>query len=174
MKKTKTERVVNMLKVLEDNGYNLSDLGDLINHIDRLADDASDNAAAPKKDNVPTLEMVVSRYLVGLGIPQHLKGYSYLRWTLEKFVRHPEMSSNASVTKEVYPDCANEFSTTGSRVERAMRHSIEVAWDVADLDKMNLIQKIFGGMISPNKGKPTNTMFLSAVADYIRLHEEFE
>lgn len=99
-----------------------------------------------------------------LGIPAHIKGYLYLRDAILMVIDRVDLLSK--VTKELYPGIATKYLTTPSRVERAIRHAIEVAWDRGNMD---FIQRVFGHTISQEKGKPTNSEFIAMVADRLRL-----
>jgi len=99
-----------------------------------------------------------------LGIPAHIKGYLYLRDAIIMVVDRVDLLSK--ITKELYPTIAQKYLTTPSRVERAIRHAIEVAWDRGN---MEFIQRVFGHTISQEKGKPTNSEFIAMVADRLRL-----
>ena len=99
-----------------------------------------------------------------IGVPAHIKGYHYLRESIILSVENPEMIN--SVTKLLYPTVAKKFETTPSRVERAIRHAIEVAWDRGDLDTLN---SYFGYTIHNSRGKPTNSEFIAMIADKLRL-----
>jgi two-component system response regulator (stage 0 sporulation protein A) len=99
-----------------------------------------------------------------LGIPAHIKGYMYLRDAIIMVVDRVDLLSK--ITKELYPTIAQKYLTTPSRVERAIRHAIEVAWDRGNMD---FIQRVFGHTISQEKGKPTNSEFIAMVADRMRL-----
>jgi len=99
-----------------------------------------------------------------IGVPAHIKGYKYLREAINMLVDNIDLLS--SVTKELYPLIGEKFNTTASRVERAMRHAIEVAWDRGQVETIN---KIFGYTIRNEKGKPTNSEFMAMVADKLRL-----
>ncbi len=99
-----------------------------------------------------------------LGIPAHIKGYLYLRDAIVMVVGRVDLLSK--ITKELYPSIADKYLTTPSRVERAIRHAIEVAWDRGNMD---FIQRVFGHTISQEKGKPTNSEFIAMVADRLRL-----
>lgn len=99
-----------------------------------------------------------------LGIPAHIKGYLYLRDAIIMVVDRVDLLSR--ITKELYPTIATKYITTPSRVERAIRHAIEVAWDRGN---MGFIQGVFGHTISHEKGKPTNSEFIAMVADRLRL-----
>ena len=110
------------------------------------------------------LETDVTQMLHGIGIPAHIKGYQYLREAIIMSVQDQEMLS--SVTKILYPTIAKRQQTTPSRVERAIRHAIEVAWSRG---KMDTINALFGYTVSNGKGKPTNSEFVALIADKIRL-----
>jgi len=99
-----------------------------------------------------------------IGIPANIKGYMYLREAINMVVNNISLLS--SITKELYPSLGKEFNTTASRVERAMRHAIEVAWTRGEVETIN---KIFGYTIRNEKGKPTNSEFIAMVADKLRL-----
>jgi len=99
-----------------------------------------------------------------IGIPANIKGYMYLREAINMVVNNTSLLS--AVTKELYPSLGKEFNTTASRVERAMRHAIEVAWTRGEVETIN---KIFGYTIRNEKGKPTNSEFIAMVADKLRL-----
>ncbi|MGN0643230.1 MAG: sporulation transcription factor Spo0A [Huintestinicola sp.] len=110
------------------------------------------------------MEMVVTDIIHQIGIPAHIKGYHYLREAILLSLEDSEMLE--SVTKLLYPTVAKRFSTTASRVERAIRHAIETAWDRGDLDT---IQNLFGYTVSVGKGKPTNSEFIALITDNLRL-----
>jgi two-component system response regulator (stage 0 sporulation protein A) len=112
----------------------------------------------------PNLEMIVTDIIHRIGVPAHIKGYHYLREAIILSVGDKEMLE--SVTKLLYPAVAKKFSTTPSRVERAIRHAIEIAWDRGDLDVLN---SFFGYTISTGKGKPTNSEFIALITDKICL-----
>ena len=111
-----------------------------------------------------TLEMVVTEMIHQLGVPAHIKGYQYLRDAIILSVNDMEMLN--SITKVLYPTIAKRHQTTPSRVERAIRHAIEVAWSRG---KMDTIDELFGYTVSTGKGKPTNSEFIALIADKIRL-----
>ena len=110
------------------------------------------------------LRKEITKLLHSLGMPAHVLGYEYAREAIFIALGNKEMLR--SITKELYPAIAQTFNTTPSRVERAIRHAVELAWDRGDLDT---IQKFFGFTVSSKKGKPTNSEFLSALADHLRL-----
>ncbi len=111
-----------------------------------------------------SLEMQVTQTLHRIGVPAHIKGYQYLREAILMAINDEE-SINA-VTKLLYPGVAKKYATTSSRVERAIRHAIEVAWDRGDVDVLN---SYFGYTIQSSRGKPTNSEFVAMIADKFRL-----
>lgn len=115
-------------------------------------------------DKVYDLETMVTEYIHELGVPAHIKGYHYLRTAIMMVVKDMELLNY--ITKELYPEIAKAYKTTSSRVERAIRHSIEVAWTRGKPQTMN---EVFGYTINTGKGKPTNSEFIAMVADKIRL-----
>lgn len=112
-----------------------------------------------------SLEIVVTDIIHQIGVPAHIKGYHYLREAIILSIHDHEMLE--SVTKLLYPEVAKKFTTTSSRVERAIRHAIEIAWDRGNV---NTINNIFGCTIDVNKGKPTNSEFVAMVTDKIKLN----
>lgn len=110
------------------------------------------------------LESVVTDVLHEVGVPAHIKGYQYLREAIIMTVN--DMSAINSVTKVLYPEVAKKYATTPSRVERAIRHAIEVAWDRGDIE---IITRFFGYTVSNVKGKPTNSEFIAMIADSLCL-----
>ena len=113
------------------------------------------------------LETDVTNMIHEIGVPAHIKGYQYLRDAIIMSVRDMEMLS--SVTKVLYPTIAKHYQTTPSRVERAIRHAIEVAWSRG---KMDTIDELFGYTVSNGKGKPTNSEFIALISDRIRLENK--
>ena len=117
-----------------------------------------------KKDEPFDLETEITNVIHEIGVPAHIKGYMYLREAITMVVKDMELLS--AVTKELYPSIAKKYNTTASRVERAIRHAIEVAWSRGQVETIN---KIFGYTIHNDKGKPTNSEFIAMVADKLRL-----
>lgn len=111
------------------------------------------------------IEIIISDIMHQIGVPAHIKGYQYLRYAIILSMETPDMIS--SVTKVLYPEIAKKFSTTASRVERAIRHAIEVAWDRGDVD---VLASYFGYTIQSSRGKPTNSEFIAMIADKLRLN----
>ena len=110
------------------------------------------------------IESDVTNIIHDVGVPAHIKGYQYLREAIIMSVNDNEMLN--SITKILYPSIAKKFQTTPSRVERAIRHAIEVAWNRG---KMDTIDELFGYTINAEKGKPTNSEFIALIADKIRI-----
>ena len=110
------------------------------------------------------LELMVTEIIHQIGVPAHIKGYQNLREEIILSVKDSEMIN--SVTKQLYPTVAKKNQTTSSRVERAIRHAIEVAWDRGDIDVLN---SYFGFTIHNSRGKPTNSEFIAMIADKLRL-----
>ena len=110
------------------------------------------------------LQISITKILHELGIPSHIKGYQYIRDGVGLIFENPEMIGG--ITKELYPELANKFDTTVSRVERAIRHAIEVSWNRGNWD---LMEEIFGNSVDIDRAKPTNSEFIVTVADKLRL-----
>ena len=119
--------------------------------------------AAPEEKNFD-LEQDVTDMIHEIGVPAHIKGYQYLREAIMMSVNDSEMMG--SITKILYPTIAKKYQTTSSRVERAIRHAIEVAWNRG---RMETLDDMFGYTINTGKGKPTNSEFIALIADKIRL-----
>lgn len=121
-----------------------------------------------REENAVALEVRVTEVIHQVGVPAHIKGYQYLREAIMMAVE--DIESVSAITKVLYPSIAKKFHTTSSRVERAIRHAIEVAWDRGDLETL---QSYFGYTVSGVKGKPTNSEFISMIADRLRLQMRF-
>ena len=113
------------------------------------------------------LEAEITHVLHEVGVPAHIKGYLYLRESIDMIYHEIELLG--SITKTLYPDVAKKYKTTSSRVERAIRHAIEVAWSRGNVDA---ISKIFGYTVNVNKSKPTNSEFIAMIADRLRLQHK--
>ena len=124
----------------------------------------SGNVLSSIKNELVNIEYVVTDIIHQIGIPAHVKGYHYLRTAIILSVNNEEMINR--VTKLLYPTVAKRYNTTSSRVERAIRHAIEIAWDRGDVDVLN---GIFGYTVHNLKGKPTNSEFVALIADKLRL-----
>ena len=116
-----------------------------------------------KKDE-DSLEALVTNVIHELGVPAHIKGYQYLREAIMMVINDIDIINQ--ITKQLYPDIAKKYKTTPSRVERAIRHAIEVAWSRGE---QQAVERIFGYTISAAKGKPTNSEFIAMIADKLRL-----
>ena len=140
----------------------------LIEHIDTIATRRAKPHNQISKESTPKpyadLETQVTQIIHQIGVPAHIKGYQYLRTAILMTINDSEIIN--SVTKILYPSVAKKYSTTTSRVERAIRHAIEVAWDRGDVDTLN---SYFGYTIQNNRGKPTNSEFIAMIADNLRL-----
>ncbi len=122
---------------------------------------------AAVKPNDANLEALVTEIIHEIGVPAHIKGYQYLREAIILTIN--DMDIINAVTKVLYPAVAKKFNTTPSRVERAIRHAIEVAWDRGDIE---VLQKFFGYTVSNIKGKPTNSEFIAMIADCLSLRRK--
>lgn len=137
----------------------------LISHIDALTRvKEKDELAAAR----PDIESQVTKIIHQIGVPAHIKGYQYLRSAILMTIDDNEVIN--SVTKILYPTVAKKYKTTTSRVERAIRHAIEVAWDRGDVDTLN---SYFGYTIQNTRGKPTNSEFIAMIADNLRLKYKY-
>jgi two-component system response regulator (stage 0 sporulation protein A) len=114
-----------------------------------------------------SLEAQITAIIHEIGVPAHIKGYQYLREAILLTVENMDVIN--AVTKVLYPEVAKHFGTTASRVERAIRHAIEVAWDRGDLETL---QKYFGYTVNSAKGKPTNSEFIAMIADRLQLERK--
>ena len=138
---------------------------------DRIADLYTSYATTPSA-NTPTestksnkaLEERISNIFITVGIPAHIKGYQFLREAIKMAIHSPEIIN--SITKELYPSIASKFETSASKVERAIRHAIEVAWNRGKIENIN---SVFGIKVYTNNEKPTNGEFIALVADKMLL-----
>ena len=124
-------------------------------------------AVTETRPGEPDLESTVTEVIHEIGVPAHIKGYQYLREAIILTINDMEIIN--AVTKVLYPAVAKKYGTTPSRVERAIRHAIEVAWDRGDLETL---QKFFGYTVSNIKGKPTNSEFIAMIADCLSLRRK--
>lgn len=122
------------------------------------------NTVAAPEEKSYDLEQDVTDMIHEIGVPAHIKGYKYLREAIMMSVNDSELMG--SITKILYPTIAKKYQTTSSRVERAIRHAIEVAWNRG---RMETLDDMFGYTINTGKGKPTNSEFIALIADKIRL-----
>lgn len=136
----------------------------LVNKVQRLCGIYKE-PQPPKSDFDDTnLEFDVTEIIHRVGIPAHIKGYQYLRTAIILCVKDDEMIN--SITKQLYPTVAKYYQTTSSRVERAIRHAIEIAWDRGDID---VLTKLFSYTVHTSRGKPTNSEFIALIADHLKL-----
>jgi two-component system response regulator (stage 0 sporulation protein A) len=147
------------------------DLNILIDRVRELADGNTivkkhkiPAAPAEKKNN---LEIEITNIIHEIGVPAHIKGYFYLREAIYMVINNVELLS--AVTKVLYPTIANKYNTTPSRVERAIRHAIEVAWNRGCIETIN---NLFGYTIPKDKGKPTNSEFIAMISDKLRMERK--
>lgn len=133
----------------------------LVSRVTRLCSPGEEPEAVPDETD---LECAVTEIIHQVGIPAHIKGYHYLRTAIMLSVNNDEMIN--SITKLLYPTVAKLYQTTSSRVERAIRHAIEIAWDRGDID---VLTRIFSYTVRTTKGKPTNSEFIALIADHLRL-----
>ena len=147
--------------------YNIESLCEHINSLCKTREDGDMPTLVQRtEDNnrTPDIETQVTKIIHQIGVPAHIKGYQYLRTAILLTVNDSDIIN--SVTKILYPSVAKKYQTTTSRVERAIRHAIEVAWDRGDVDTLN---SYFGYTIQNNRGKPTNSEFIAMIADNLRL-----
>ena len=140
------------------------DLSSLASKIYTISGNSSSKRNELPESSSVYLESCVTRLIHKVGIPAHIKGYQYLRTAIIKTFENPGIIN--FVTKELYPTIAKEYGTTSSRVERAIRHAIELAWDRGDCD---VLGDMFGYTVQRSKGKPTNSEFIALIADYLRI-----
>ena len=140
------------------------DNSSLVAHIDSLVRHRSKNNMHTSISANADMEAQVTKIIHQIGVPAHIKGYQYLRTAILMTIEDNDIIN--SVTKVLYPTVAKKYQTTTSRVERAIRHAIEVAWDRGDIDTLN---SYFGYTIQNSRGKPTNSEFIAMIADNLRL-----
>ena len=143
------------------NNYNINNVNGYIN---REIKAPYIEISPEKKKDEENLEALVTNVIHEVGVPAHIKGYQYLREAIMMVVNNIDIINQ--ITKQLYPDIANKYATTPSRVERAIRHAIEVAWTRGQAET---VENIFGYTISAAKGKPTNSEFIAMIADKLRL-----
>ena len=140
------------------------DNSSLVSHIDSLMRLRSRKDMISSLSSGNDMEAQVTKIIHQIGVPAHIKGYQYLRTAILMTIEDNDIIN--SVTKVLYPTVAKKYQTTTSRVERAIRHAIEVAWDRGDIDTLN---SYFGYTIQNSRGKPTNSEFIAMIADNLRL-----
>ena len=140
------------------------DLSALVERMEEVRSGTPRAAAPARTAGNGGIEAMVTGIIHEIGVPAHIKGYQYLREAI--IIAVADMDVINAITKVLYPQVAKTFQTTPSRVERAIRHAIEVAWDRGDLDTL---QRFFGYTVSNTKGKPTNSEFIALIADKLSL-----
>lgn len=140
------------------------DTSSLLGHIDSILRLRGKSGAKQDFTAAADMEAQVTKIIHQIGVPAHIKGYQYLRTAILMTIEDNDVIN--SVTKVLYPTVAKKYATTTSRVERAIRHAIEVAWDRGDIDTLN---SYFGYTIQNSRGKPTNSEFIAMIADNLRL-----
>ena len=136
----------------------------LVDRLEELSIDSARPILPRRPSPGQSIESLVTGIIHEIGVPAHIKGYQYLREAI--IIAVNDMDVINAITKVLYPQVAKTFGTTPSRVERAIRHAIEVAWDRGDLDTL---QRFFGYTVSNTKGKPTNSEFIALIADKLQL-----
>lgn len=144
------------------------DFSTLSLHINSILKSKAKGRAEEKSRLSPDMESQVTKIIHQIGVPAHIKGYQYLRSAILMTIEDSDIIN--SVTKILYPTVAKKYQTTTSRVERAIRHAIEVAWDRGDVDTLN---SYFGYTIQNSRGKPTNSEFIAMIADNLRLKYKY-
>ena len=140
------------------------DISALVERLEEIRGGEAAKKQAARPTGKPSIESLVTGIIHEIGVPAHIKGYQYLREAI--IIAVNDMDVINAITKVLYPQVAKTFQTTPSRVERAIRHAIEVAWDRGDLDTL---QRFFGYTVSNTKGKPTNSEFIALIADKLQL-----
>ena len=140
------------------------DMNALVERMEEIRGGESLRYPVQRRPDKVNIEALVTNIIHEIGVPAHIKGYQYLREAI--IIAVNDMDVINAITKVLYPQVAKNFGTTPSRVERAIRHAIEVAWDRGDLDTL---QRFFGYTVSNTKGKPTNSEFIALIADKLQL-----
>ena len=140
------------------------DMTALVERLEEIRGGENLRQSASRSTGPASIETMVTNIIHEIGVPAHIKGYQYLREAI--IIAVNDMDVINAITKVLYPQVAKTFQTTPSRVERAIRHAIEVAWDRGDLDTL---QRFFGYTVSNTKGKPTNSEFIALIADKLQL-----
>ena len=140
------------------------DMGALVDRLEEVRAGSGLRLPQVRRNDKTSIESLVTGIIHEIGVPAHIKGYQYLREAI--IIAVNDMDVINAITKVLYPQVAKTFQTTPSRVERAIRHAIEVAWDRGDLDTL---QRFFGYTVSNTKGKPTNSEFIALIADKLQL-----
>jgi two-component system response regulator (stage 0 sporulation protein A) len=162
----KKESTIKMVSKYNVDYYMLKpfDMGTLEKRIVNVLDPEKIDELTNQENQV---EIEISKLLHSLGIPSHIKGYQYIRESIFMMYENPKMIGG--ITKNIYPKIANRHDTTASRVERAIRHAIEVSWARGDID---LMEELFGHSVDYDRSKPTNSEFIATLADNLRLNKK--
>lgn len=157
------------IEELKDLGWDANAIAELL---DELKGELSGTMemTAGQPNETPSLENRISSLLKRIGMPFHIKGKDYVKAAIIYCVEHDSSVADMSVTKELYPAVAKQYDTTASSVERAIRHSCERTVDSCSPE----LERIFGCSMNPNRGKPTNSEFISMIVDYITLGEDLK
>lgn len=156
-----------------DNEKLVAEIRTIIKSLERMAEiieseeKVEETAKAEEKSSVSITERETTQLLKRLGIPAHIKGYHYIRTAIMMCVANPELLD--AITKELYPELSKEHNTTSSKVERAIRHAIEVSFDRIDQE---IYMEVFQYTVSAKKGRPTNSEYIAALVDYIIMNKK--
>ena len=162
---TKTTEVRAMIERLKSKGFTSDQILEaILKSFEEMEATVQETGTVIAEEKEYDLEVMVTDILREIGVPAHIKGFAYVRAAIVLGIEGPETLE--CVTKVLYPTIARKFQTTSSRVERAIRHAIEVAWDRGDVD---VLSGYFGYTIQSDKGKPTNSEFIAMIADKLRL-----
>lgn len=156
--------LVNRIRQLKDNTYLHAVSSSMSSSISSHKSEIFNSRPAHISNTSRSLEVEVTNIMHEIGVPAHIKGYQYLRDAIMMVVKDLDVIN--SITKLLYPSIAKDYNTTPSRVERAIRHAIEVAWSRGQVEA---IDKLFGYTVNIGKGKPTNSEFIAMIADKLRL-----
>ncbi len=154
---------------LDNLGNHIRQVSGRQNTVTRTSTSSSQSSVSKREteDKPKNLDASITSIIHEIGVPAHIKGYLYLREAISMVYKDIELLG--SITKVLYPDIAKKYNTTASRVERAIRHAIEVAWSRGNIDS---ISSLFGYTVSMSKAKPTNSEFIAMVADKLRLEHK--
>ena len=164
LQRIKEIRIYKQQPQFKNSNINSYNINNNMNYIAREIKAPYIEISPEKKKDQENLEALVTNVIHEVGVPAHIKGYQYLREAIMMVVNDIDIINQ--ITKQLYPDIASKYRTTPSRVERAIRHAIEVAWSRG---KNDAVESIFGYTISAAKGKPTNSEFIAMIADKLRL-----
>lgn len=160
----KNEATIRMLNKFDVDYYMIKPLDEKVLE-KRIMEIVNPEEESEMKDS--KVEIEISKLLHSLGIPSHIRGYQYIRESIYMMYENPDMIGG--ITKSIYPEIAVRFDTTASRVERAIRHAIEVSWSRGDYE---LMEELFGHSVDYDRSKPTNSEFIATLADNLRLKKQ--